>query len=262
MSCVGMMVGAGLASVCAWPMVAVVVAGAVSAGLACTAAACYVDGSARAWLTAASAGFGLDAGFDASGLGFGSGTLRLASFGTEAGGRGPLPMGPAAAVRAGHRPNSARLVTRAVLPGWHEAQDAARARVDDESAVFAAAVDHGDGVDQAALLRDTERRKAGFADEVSTSCGGTTRPARSRAHKPDHSHHSRSAAAEARPPQAAARNTARRDRAPRHKDRRNPKPETARAPAPVPWSRQAPGLQRKAAASTHPVNNFIAILLL
>src|SRR5437773_10502952 len=53
-----------------------------------------------------------------------------------------------------------------MLPSRHEAQDAARARVNDETAVLAAAVDHRDGVDEAALLRDAERREARLADDV------------------------------------------------------------------------------------------------
>ena len=53
---------------------------------------------------------------------------------------------------------SCALVARTVLPGRHEAQDAPRTGVDD-SRLFAAAVDHGDGVDEAALLRDAESEK-------------------------------------------------------------------------------------------------------
>src|SRR5436190_21373953 len=85
MSCVGMTVGAGFA----WPIVAVV-AGAVSMGFACAVAVCC-DGSV-AGLAVDWVGFtGSAAACDASGLGFGTGTLRLATRGTEAGGRGPLP---------------------------------------------------------------------------------------------------------------------------------------------------------------------------
>ena len=80
------MAGAGLA--CTWPMVAVV-AGAVSSGLACcVTAACCVDGWG-AGFAASAAGLAGSAGFTASGLGFGTGTLRLATCGAEAGGRGP-----------------------------------------------------------------------------------------------------------------------------------------------------------------------------
>ena len=49
------------------------------------------------------------------------------------------------------------------MPGRYEAQDAAGTRVDYQAAVVAAAVDHRDGVDEAALPGDAERREAGFA---------------------------------------------------------------------------------------------------
>src|SRR5262245_62461724 len=96
------MVGAGLAWV--WPMLAVV-AGAVSAGLAGVAAACWVGacgaglaasvagfaGSGAGFATAAVVGLAMatsagSAGFAASGLGLGTGTLRLATCGADAGG--------------------------------------------------------------------------------------------------------------------------------------------------------------------------------
>ena len=91
MFCVGMMVGAGFAWGCAWLTVAVVT-GALSAGFVWAAAVCCDDGSATGLAVTDSTGFtGSAAAFDASGLGFGTGTLRLATRGTEAGGRGPLP---------------------------------------------------------------------------------------------------------------------------------------------------------------------------
>src|ERR1700754_4570125 len=111
------MVGAGWAWV--WPMLAVV-AGAVSAGFGGVAATCWVDGwgagfaasvavfagsaagftaaslvgsgagfaaaAAAGLATATSAGFAVSAGFAASGLGLGTGTLRLATCGADGGG--------------------------------------------------------------------------------------------------------------------------------------------------------------------------------
>ena len=43
--------------------------------------------------------------------------------------------------------------------GRHEADDAAVARVDDQPAVLAAAIDHRNRVDEAAQPRDAERRE-------------------------------------------------------------------------------------------------------
>jgi hypothetical protein len=73
-----------------------VVAGAASAGFTCVATACCVGGSAAGLLaTGSGAGFagpadagfaGSAAGFAASGFGFGTGTLRLATRGAATGG--------------------------------------------------------------------------------------------------------------------------------------------------------------------------------
>ena len=96
MSWVGSIAGAaGLA----WPMVAVATGGGdASAGFACAAADCC--GGSTDLVGAGSATAGL-----ASGLAFGTGTVRLATCGTEAGGRGEpltwvtcggIPAGPGA----------------------------------------------------------------------------------------------------------------------------------------------------------------------
>ena len=60
--------------------------------------------------------------------------------------------------------------------GRHEADDPPVAGIDHQPAVVAAAVDHRDRVDEAALLRDAERRKPALADHACRPpCGGSKR---------------------------------------------------------------------------------------
>ena len=134
----------------------------VSAGFVCTAADCCVGSGAG---FSASGFTSLVRGGDAFGIGT-VGGVWLATFGTEAGGRG----GPLKLLIGGSGPAGRKLVVILIEiiahpVRRHEANDLPGAGVDHQAAIVATAVDDGDDVEHAALPRNPERREPALAND-------------------------------------------------------------------------------------------------